>query len=132
MRRAGVKALEDSEAMVDRPITAYKICTGNEWHQLQENGSIFGSPDDLRDGFIHLSTADQVAQTAAKFFTGRTDLVLLAVNLSQLGDALRWETSGSGRTYPHLYAPLRLDDVVASTPLKLGPDGRHILPSELG
>lgn len=118
--------------MVDAAIMAYKICTGNEWRQLLESGRFFGSPDDLRDGFIHLSAADQIARTAAKFFAGRTDLMLLTVNPGGLGDALRWETSGSDALYPHLYAPLPLDAVTAAEPLRLGPDGRHILPAELG
>lgn len=118
--------------MVDAAIMTYKICTGNEWCQLLESGRFFGSPDDLRDGFIHLSGAGQVARTAAKFFPGRTDLMLLTVNPDRLGDKLRWEASASGTLYPHLYTPLPLDAVVATVPLRLGPDGRHILPAELG
>jgi uncharacterized protein (DUF952 family) len=111
---------------------AYKICTENEWRQLKENGSFFGSPDDLRDGFVHLSSADQITRTAARFFAGRSDLFLLAINPLSLGDSLRWETSTSGSVYPHLYSPLPLDAVAAATPLTLGPDGRHVLPPELG
>ena len=118
--------------MVDASIMAYKICTGNEWQQLQENGRFFGSPDDLSDGFVHLSAPDQVSRTAAKFFAGRSDLVLITVNPARLGSALRWEASASGTRYPHLYAALPLDAVVAATPLPLGPDGLHILPPELG
>lgn len=81
---------------------------------------------------MHLSGPDQVARTASKFFAGRADLVLLTVNHEGLGDAFRWEVSGSGTLYPHLYAPLPLEAVVAAAHLKLGPDGRHILPAELG
>lgn len=118
--------------MVDASIIVFKVCTDNEWRQLQENGRFFGSPDDLRDGFVHLSGRDQVARTLSKFFAGRTDLVLLAVNQERLGEALKWEASASGAVYPHLYAPLPLDAVVTAAPLTLGPDGRHILPPELG
>lgn len=118
--------------MVDTSIIAFKICTENEWRQLQENGRFFGSADDLRDGFIHMSAANQVARTAAKFFAGRTDLVLLTINLAPFGDALRWEASGSGAVYPHLYAPLPLEAVRSTTRLTVGPDGRHVMPPELG
>lgn len=127
-----VKSWEIFVRMVDGPIMTYKICTENEWRQLQEIGRFFGSTDDLRDGYIHLSAADQVARTAARFFAGRSDLILLAVNPETLGDSLRWETSPSGSIYPHLYSPLPLDAVAAATPLALGPDGRHVLPPELG
>lgn len=118
--------------MVETSIVIYKICTENEWRQLQEKGRFLGSADDLRDGFVHLSGPDQVGRTASKFFAGRPDLVLLAINPDQLGNALRWEASESGTLYPHLYAPLPLDAVAAATPLALDPDGRHILPAELG
>ncbi len=118
--------------MVDAWIMTYKICTGNEWRQLQESGQFFGSADDLRDGYVHLSAPSQVARTASKFFAGRTDLMLLAINPERLGSALRWEASESGTLYPHLYAPLPLDAVVTATPLILGPDGRHILSAEFG
>ena len=118
--------------MVDAVIMTYKICTGNEWRQLSETGEFFGSPDDLRDGFIHLSGPHQVARTAAKFFAGETDLMLLTVNPDRLGEALLWEASASGTLYPHLYAPLPLEAVAAAVPLRLGPDGRHVLPPELG
>ncbi len=117
--------------MVDKPIIVFKICTENEWRQLQEIGRFSGSADDLRDGFVHLSGPDQVARTAAKFFAARADLVLLTINPDRLGSALRWEASASGTTYPHLYAALPLDAVTAAVPLTLGPDGRHILPPEL-
>jgi uncharacterized protein (DUF952 family) len=118
--------------MVDERIMIYKICTENEWRQLLESGRLFGSPDDLRDGFIHFSGPHQVARTASKFFAGRTDLMLLTVNPESFGDALRWEGSGGDTLYPHLYAPLPLEAVVAAVPMRLGPDARHILPAELG
>ncbi len=116
--------------MVDATIMTFKVCTENEWRQLQESGQFFGSADDLRDGYVHLSARGQVARTVCKFFAARTDLVLLAINPDRLGSALRWEASASGTLYPHLYAPLPLDAVVTATPLILGPDGRHILPAE--
>ena len=110
----------------------YKICTQNEWRHFSTAGQFTGSPDDLRDGFIHLSGRDQVARTAAKFFTGRTDLVLLTIDSGRLGNGLCWESSASGALYPHFYGPLPLAAVVANTPLTVGPDGRHVLPAELG
>ena len=110
----------------------YKICTQNEWRHFSAAGEFTGSPDDLRDGFVHLSDGTQVARTAAKFFTGRTDLVLLTIDPSRLGDGLCWESSASGTLYPHFYGSLPLAAVVATAPLVVGPDGRHVLPPELG
>jgi uncharacterized protein (DUF952 family) len=94
---------------VSRPALIYKICTPIERAALVENGLWEGSPDDLRDGFIHLSTASQVPGTLAKHFAGRGALVLLEVAVADLpAGALRWEPSRGGQLFPHLYGPLPL------------------------
>jgi uncharacterized protein (DUF952 family) len=55
-------------------------------------------------------------------------LVLLAVDPTLLGDALRWEESRGGKRFPHLYAALSMSAVCAAHPLSLGSDGRHVFP----
>ncbi len=109
----------------------YKICTEDEWSTLLACGNFAGSPDDLRDGFIHLSAPHQVARTAARFFASRPDLVLLGIDETRLGGNLRWEESTSGTPYPHFYGRLPLEAVVTISRLDIGADGRHILPPEV-
>jgi uncharacterized protein (DUF952 family) len=94
----------------------YKICSGAEWAAALQAGSYTGSADDARDGFIHFSTAEQVAATAAKYFAGRSDLLLIEVDAEQLGPALRFEPSRGGALFPHLYGALPLHAVVSSRP----------------
>ena len=106
----------------------YKILGQAEWEALAAEGMSAGSAKDRADGFVHLSTAEQVAETAAKHFAGRSDLVLLAVDAESLGPALRWEPARGGALFPHLYAPLRRTELVWAVPLPLGPDGRHRFP----
>lgn len=106
----------------------YKIMAAAEWAAAQTAGVYEGSEHDRRDGFIHFSTGAQAADTAAKYFAGRTDLVLLAVDPTPLGAALTWEPSRGGALFPHLYASLPTSAVVAVNDLPLGPDGRHIFP----
>jgi uncharacterized protein (DUF952 family) len=106
----------------------YKIMSASAFQAAQHDGRFAGSPDDVRDGFIHLSAADQVAGTLATHFAGQEGLVLLAVDALRLGDGLKWETSRSGMTFPHLYAPLDLKAVLWSETLPLDTDGRHVLP----
>jgi uncharacterized protein (DUF952 family) len=60
--------------------TIYKLMTRAEWEAVRESGVYRGSEHDLRDGFIHFSTAQQLAETARKHFSGVPDLVLLAVD----------------------------------------------------
>jgi uncharacterized protein (DUF952 family) len=106
----------------------YKIMTEAAFEEAMREGRFQGSADDLRDGFIHLSSGHQVATTLAAHFAGRDDLVLLAVDAARLGDALKWETSRGGALFPHLYAPLDLAHVVIVESLPLGDDGKHVLP----
>jgi uncharacterized protein (DUF952 family) len=106
----------------------YKILTSGQWTDLQRAGQIAGAPVDLADGFVHFSTAEQVAGTAAKHFAGQDGLMLLALDADRLGPALRWEKSRGGALFPHLYGALRLADVVSAQPLALGPDGAHRFP----
>ena len=106
----------------------YKICPVPLWLEAERAGEFQGSEADLRDGFIHFSTADQVRETAAKHFAGQSDLVLVSVDISKLGDRLKWEPSRGGALFPHLYGPLALEAVSRVDPLPLGPDGSHVFP----
>jgi uncharacterized protein (DUF952 family) len=108
--------------------TIYKICSAQLWRDAQRAGQFRGAPLDSADGFIHFSSAQQVAETAAKHFRGAADQVLVAVDGALLGEALKWEPSRGGDLFPHLYAALPLDAVLWVKPLPLGADGRHVLP----
>jgi len=108
--------------------TIYKICPAGQWDEAVRAGRFLGAAIDLADGFIHFSTADQVAETAAKHFSGQSDLVLVAVDESRLGPALRYEVSRGGALFPHLYAPLELSAVVRVVPLPLDASGKHQFP----
>jgi len=86
--------------------TIYKICSRAEWASAVATAEYVGSADDARDGFIHFSFVHQLAGTAAKYFAGRTDLVLIAIDPTPLGGALKLEPSRGGELFPHLYGPL--------------------------
>lgn len=106
----------------------YKICPAPLWREAEAAGRFDGAPVDLADGYIHFSTAAQAPETAAKHFSGQDNLLLIAVDGTVLGDALRYEPSRGGALFPHLYGPLPLSAVRSVTPLPLGPDGDHIFP----
>ena len=107
---------------------AYKICPEPLWHDAERAGAFHGAPVDLADGYIHLSTAAQVRETAARHFAGQDGLVLVAVEAEALGAALRYAPSRGGDLFPHLYGPLPLAAVRSVRPLPLGPDGQHVFP----
>ena len=106
----------------------YKICDAALWSEAERSRVFRGAPVDAHDGFIHFSTAAQVAETAAKHFAGADNLVLIAVDAPSLGPALKWESSRGGALVPHLSGALPLEAVLWAKPLRLGADGRHIFP----
>ena len=101
----------------------YKIVSKVEWEGALASGFFDGSPDDHRDGYIHLSAADQVLETARRHFAGRSDLLLAVFEAETLGSALRWEPSRDGALFPHLYAPLPTQAAIEVRPMPLRPDG---------
>jgi uncharacterized protein (DUF952 family) len=105
----------------------FKIFRRAEWNAFREAGTTRGAPVDLSDGYIHFSTAAQLAGTAARHFATESDLVLVAVESDSLGAGLKWEPSRGGALFPHLYRPLALAEVVWDKSLPLGATG-HIFP----
>jgi uncharacterized protein (DUF952 family) len=107
----------------------YKICPAALWCEAEAAGRFLGAGVDIADGFIHFSAADQVAETAAKHFSGQRDLVLAAIAADALGDALKWEISRGGALFPHLYGPLPMSAVRWVRPIPLDSGGRLLLPN---
>lgn len=99
----------------------YKICRPLDWARLQSEGVFAGSDDDLRDGFIHFSTCEQVMETLRRHFAADRELVVLVVPLAHLGAELVFEPSRGGADFPHLYRPLRLGDVQTHFDLQVTP-----------
>jgi uncharacterized protein (DUF952 family) len=107
---------------------AYKVLTAAEWKELA--GDVFhGSPIDRADGFIHLSTGEQLTETVDRHFRGQDGLLIVAVALEALGEAVRWEASRLGQLFPHLYGQLKLENVAAVRPLERYADGTVHLPA---
>lgn len=95
---------------------AYKIIDGAEWREAVAEGAYAGSAVDLADGYIHLSTADQLDETARKHYAGRENLMLLTVDLTALEDTIVWEPSRGGDLFPHIYGPLPVKAVTEAAP----------------
>jgi uncharacterized protein (DUF952 family) len=109
-------------------VTIYKICERAQWRAAEAAGQYCGSGVDARDGYIHFSTAAQLAETALKHFAKAADLMLVAVDTAALGTELRWERSRGGDLFPHLYAALPLRAVRWARPLPDEINGRRPLP----
>lgn len=107
----------------------HHLANKNDWLVAEAGGVPYtGGAQDLSDSFIHLSTRDQIVESAARHRPGEQGLLLLAVDERELGDALRWETSRGDALFPHCYGPIPLAAVVWTVPLPVAPDNRHIFP----
>lgn len=113
--------------MADKPRFAFKVLTGPQLAELVA-GTFAGAPIDRQDGFIHLSTAEQLRETVDKHFAGQSDLHVARVDLAALGDTVTWEPSRGGDMFPHIYGPLPLAAVPVYGPLERDGEGAIILP----
>src|SRR5580698_2299301 len=107
----------------------YKIMSSTESEQMQRDGLFRGSPVDIADGYIHLSCGSQLAATLDKHFSGVGGLMLAAVDLSLLGDTVRWEPARGGQLFPHIHGRLPVEAVLSVTTLERTADGTVRLPS---
>jgi len=116
---------------MNQPKMIYRLLSADEWRRAAAAGSFVGTEHDVRDGFIHFSTAAQVAETAARHYAKRPGLLLLGVRVEALGAALRWEPSRGGALFPHLYAALPARAVTRLDPVDLDENGDHVFPGDL-
>lgn len=105
----------------------YHIAAAADWEQAQRDGQYTTSTRGLtlaEQGYIHASTAGQVALVANTFYRGVPDLVLLVIDPERVGPEIRYErVPGQDQPYPHIYGPLNTDAVVAVLPFRPGPTG---------
>lgn len=107
----------------------YKIATEAAFAPTRGTPSFAGMPIDANDGYIHFSSAAQLAETLRLHFAGQSGLVLLAVRSADLGNALVWEQSRGGALFPHLYGgPLPTAAIAWEAPLSVAADGSCTLP----
>jgi uncharacterized protein (DUF952 family) len=108
---------------------AYKIMSAAELKQMQRDGVFYDSPADIADGYIHLSCGSQLAETLDKHVSGIDGLMLVAVDLSRVGDTVPWEPARGGQLFPHIHGRLPVEAVVSVATLERTPDGMVKLPA---
>ncbi|MCA8899954.1 MAG: DUF952 domain-containing protein [Hyphomonas sp.] len=106
----------------------YKLLTGADWATASELG-VTATEIDAADGYVHLSTRAQTAETARLHFAGKGPVRLLRFAVADLPD-LTWEPSRGGQMFPHLYAPLEVSLADCVWTLQPGPDGAPLMPEE--
>ncbi len=109
--------------------TIFHITTREAWTQAQRDGVYRAASLDAV-GFIHFSKAEQVVDTANRFYRDQADLVLLVVDAARLLAELRYEPPAedhgaltSDARFPHLYGALNLDAVIRAVDFPPDEDG---------
>lgn len=89
----------------------YHIANKSQWQQAQKTGAY--TPETFEvEGFIHMSTKDQVSGVLDRYYANQADLVLLFINENQVTPELKYEKATNDELFPHLYGPLNLEAVV--------------------
>jgi uncharacterized protein (DUF952 family) len=116
-----------ADGMAPLPAVLVHLCSADDWRAAQALGE--HRPDSLAsNGFVHLSTPEQVHLPANRLYAGRGDLVLLRIDPAQLSSPVRWEpgvpTDPAAMVFPHLYGPLPIAAVISVTPYRPDANGR--------
>ena len=107
---------------------AYKICSKNEWENAVTEKFYTGSEVDNKDGFIHLSTKEQLKETVIKHFKGQKNLLIICFRAAVIEDKLKWEISRNEELFPHYYGNLETNKAEEIYNLKLNTNGIHEFP----
>ena len=99
----------------------YKILSIEEWDKAQKSGFI-NTNLDIKDGFIHFSTASQIATSLDLYFSNHQEVILLLPNMKKIKANLKYEAtkpdSNRNGFFPHLYSDLATKDITKSWLIK--------------
>ena len=90
----------------------YHIVSATDWAK-QESQPDYEASSLQTEGFIHLSTKEQVDGVLSRYYQNVPDLLLLHVDVAKLTQELRYETATNNDQFPHLYGPLNKTAVIA-------------------
>ena len=110
------------------------ICPRGTWEAAVAAG-VYEGDTLATQGYIHCSTEELVHVPATMLFRGRDDLLLLRIDEARLPVPVTWEEGDpphpEGKLFPHLYAALPVDAVVAVGGYRPEPDGSFAPPPDL-
>lgn len=110
--------------MAGAPI--YHFARLEDWQAGQGLGE-YQSADFASEGFIHCATEAQVPGVIERHLRGGGPRVKLTIDPQALGDTLHYEWSEASQDlYPHVYAPIPLDAVLAAA--AFNPNLEHAMP----
>ena len=115
--------------MTTHPDYAYKLLTTEDVSVMKARGHT-ATAVDLADGYVHLSTKAQLAETAAKYFAGNSNCLLMEIHVAERSD-IKWEASRGGDLFPHIYGELKEADAARTWTIDIPAEGLPQLPGDL-
>jgi len=118
--------------MTTNPSTVLHMAPTDVWLAAKASGENYVDPSLESEGFIHCSTVEQILMPANAIYRGRTDLVLLIIDLARVPSETIFEDCyESGHAFPHIYGPIPVAAVTEVLPFPCEPDGSFQLPAQL-
>lgn len=108
----------------------YKILTPEQMADYRSSDLVPLVPVDEADGYVHLSTAAQTAETARRYFSEHPAIWLVSVEADLLSHHLKWEPSRGGELFPHFYGQLGTAHVTAAVEI-IQTNGAFVFPPEI-
>lgn len=99
----------------------FHLLPAHSWRAHLAGGEPAYQPPSLaREGFVHLSFAEQLEGSLQLHFAGERELVLLELDPVRAAPALVLEPARGGALFPHLRRPIEPEDLLGARPLSLG------------
>ena len=124
------KQSEDPAMVMLQLTRVYKVLSEPDWQVAEQLGYTQTALDE-GDGYVHLSTRQQVAETLSLHYPGYANVRLLEYIAEEMAGPIRWEESRGGQLFPHLYAALRIDAAKRTWILENDADGIPKLPQDI-
>ena len=103
----------------------YHITTPGLWQQYATL-PFYEAPSLQTEGFIHASKAQQVQETANRYYKNEPEILLLTIDTSLLAIPLLYEEAPNRKEeFPHLYGKLNKDAIVEHTTIARREDGSY-------
>ncbi len=106
------------------------IAQREAWEQAKLEGR-YDADTRATQGFIHCSTPQQIIKVANALYHGQKELVLLCIDPKKVNSKIRWEGSGKGEEFPHIYGPIDLHAIIKVVDFQPGTDGKFSVPPAL-
>ena len=105
-----------------------KIMTPEEWDASIAAGKqyVAVSEADLRDGYLHCSSPEQVPGTLAKWYAAMDSVIVVTIDTSLLRSEVKWEPNAVGELFPHIYGSIAPEAVSGVARLRRAATGELI------